>query len=535
MIVANASIHDMLSAPSRKIKGKVELLNSDSTILKTFSYDGDLQSFTVDRTGGSNKFFGFGICQKLTAKILDKSRTTKIEKGQGLKVAIGVGDEYFYPYPTFFVDDVERDENTNDLTITAFDCISKTSNYTVGDLELTESYTIKQFTDMLAEFIGTTVNVVSGNIAAFDILYTTGANFDGKEVLRDTLNAIAEATQTIYYMNSNCELTFRQLDKDGDPVLYIPKSQYFTLSSKTSHTLSTIAHVTELGENVHATNGNEGSVQYVRENPFWDLREDIDTLLQDAINVVGGTTINQFDCNWRGNFLLEVGDKIGLTTKDNQIIFGYVMDDSIKYSGGYSENTKWDYENRDVDSTSNASTLGDSLRYTYARVDKAAKKIDLVVSDVESHNESISSLNMATNNINATVSRIEQSIDSEIQGITEEVTSIKNTVEAKMSADDVTLKITEELANGIDRVATTTGFTFDNSGLTIAKTDSEIKTQITEDGMSVYKESTPVLVANNEGVQAEDLHATTYLIIGNNSRFEDYGYNRTGCFWIGGE
>ena len=40
-------------------------------------------------------------------------------------------------------------------------------------------------------------------------------------------------------------------------------------------------------------------------------------------------------------------------------------------------------------------------------------------------------------------------------------------------------------------------------------------------------------MADNLGVKAEDLHATTYLIIGNNSRLEDYNTNRTGCFWIG--
>ena len=58
-------------------------------------------------------------------------------------------------------------------------------------------------------------------------------------------------------------------------------------------------------------------------------------------------------------------------------------------------------------------------------------------------------------------------------------------------------------------------------------------TQITEDGMTVYRDNTAVLIANNVGVDAVNLHATTYLIIGNNSRFEDYGENRTGCFWIG--
>jgi hypothetical protein len=41
-----------------------------------------------------------------------------------------------------------------------------------------------------------------------------------------------------------------------------------------------------------------------------------------------------------------------------------------------------------------------------------------------------------------------------------------------------------------------------------------------------------MLTADDSGVQAKNLHATTYLIVGKNSRFEDYG-GRTGCFWIG--
>ena len=54
--------------------------------------------------------------------------------------------------------------------------------------------------------------------------------------------------------------------------------------------------------------------------------------------------------------------------------------------------------------------------------------------------------------------------------------------------------------------------------------------------MTIYRNDDEVLVADNVGVNATNLHATTYLIIGNYSRFEDYvrdGDERTGCFWIG--
>jgi hypothetical protein len=90
------------------------------------------------------------------------------------------------------------------------------------------------------------------------------------------------------------------------------------------------------------------------------------------------------------------------------------------------------------------------------------------------------------------------------------------------------------MANGAEKVETTTGYKLDADGLTISKTGAEMTTQITEDGMTVKRDDTEVLRANNVGVDATNLHATTYLIIGKNSRFEDYESNRSACFWIGG-
>ena len=92
------------------------------------------------------------------------------------------------------------------------------------------------------------------------------------------------------------------------------------------------------------------------------------------------------------------------------------------------------------------------------------------------------------------------------------------------------------MSKGTNKVTTSTGFTFDQNGLNISKTDSEMKTQITEDGMKIYKNDEVMLTANNQGVDAKNLHATTYLIIGNNSRMEDFtenGSKRTAVFWIG--
>ena len=105
---------------------------------------------------------------------------------------------------------------------------------------------------------------------------------------------------------------------------------------------------------------------------------------------------------------------------------------------------------------------------------------------------------------------------------------------AEQTAEGLSLAVQTVQTDGVAKVSTTTGYIFDETGLTVEKSGREIRTQITEDGMRVYKNKKAVLTASSEGVDAVDLHASTYLVIGDRSRFENYGTDRTGCFWIGG-
>lgn len=265
-----------------------------------------------------------------------------------------------------------------------------------------------------------------------------------------------------------------------------------------------------------------GTTQYVRDNPFWELREDIKELLETAIDTIGEMTINQFECEWRGDMAVEIGDKLALITKDNKTFNSYLLNDSISYNGALVEKTEWQYTDSE-ETESNPSTLGEALKQTYARVDKANKEITILASETQDNKNAISNLQINTNAINASVQ--------------EDINNLTNSVNAKMSASDVQIAIQSELSNGVDKVKTSTGFTFDENGLTISKSGSEMETNVDEDGLSVYRDDEEVLTADNEGVKAYNLHARTYLIIGESSRLEDYekdGELRTGCFWIGG-
>ena len=100
---------------------------------------------------------------------------------------------------------VRRDENTNQLTIYGYDLIYPASTHTVAELTLTTPYTIEDFADAcrtLLNMASLSIQRVGETETCFDTEYIEGANFEGTESIREALNDVAEATQTIYFVNN---------------------------------------------------------------------------------------------------------------------------------------------------------------------------------------------------------------------------------------------------------------------------------------------------------------------------------------------
>ena len=532
-MISNSILLQQYNSLLRKINMRVELLDG-STVINSFYPNDKLKSYVVERIG-EEKFFGFGICQKLKVQLVDTNKELTITAGQRLKVSCIYDDNgtttAMTPYPTFDIYEVERDENSGDLTIIAYDALYKARELTFADLTISQNFTLLELGSHCANSLGLTgLRRVNTGQVFFDS-YPAGANFSGTETLREVLNALADATQCIYFINYNNYLSFIRLNQSGDPVYTIDKEKYFTLSSGSSRKLTAITYTNELGNNVTAQLDGEGdSNQFINDNAFWEMREDIGALVEAAIQAVGNLTLYQFKCDWRGCPLVEIGDKIALVGKDGEIITSYLLNDTTTYDGSFNQKSEWSFSQTKEETFTNSSTLGDRLKHTYARVDKVEQKIEMVASDTEATKGSISSLQITTDEISANIEGYKSVVDM----TNNEVETLKKEVNAKMSAEDVSILITNETSKGSTKVVTETGFRFDDEGLTVSKSGSEMTTTITEDGMTVYRDNTAVLTANNSGVDATNLRATTYLIIGNNSRFEDYGSGRTGCFWIGG-
>lgn len=524
MINSNIPTSSSISA----IKAKVELYDG-STLVKTCTCSDYLQDFIVSREGDTSKFFGFGVAHKVATALIDTDRTLVVNPGNTLEIALGDGTTFDYPFPTLYIVEVEREEKSNNITCTAYDALYKANNHVISELNLVAPYTLRDLATQIATLIGLEV---IGLDEVFDITYPEGANFTGDEALRVILNAIAEVTQTIYYVNNENKLVFKRLDKDGDSVLTITKSMYYELSTQTDRTITGICNATELGDNVYSGD-DSGIVQFVRNNPLWENRTDIGSLLDTALTRVTGLTITQLDCDWEGNHLLEIGDKISVVAEDNSLVNCFIIDDIIDYQGYINQITAWEFTQDKAATAANPTSIGDKINQTFARVDKVNKEITLMVSDVTETKNAVSELRVTTSGINATVSNLETQTEDSIDALNNTITNLTKEVNLKVDADAVSITVAQALEEGVDRVKTSSKqYTFDDTGLNISSSDSEISTVVTEDGMRIYKNTTEVLTADNQGVVATDLHARTFLIIGENSRLEDRG-NRTGCFWIG--
>ena len=535
-----------ISSISREVKGKIELVHSGSiapyaTLLPTDK----LQSIQIEKTPVQGKCFGIAISQKAIVKVLDRDDEIPFEKDDLMGVSLGVvnkatgsGGTLYAGMPPFYIHDVVKDEVSGVKTITAYDVLNEAKSLYQEQLEIEFPITIKDYAAVIAQALNLNGVVWECKTAEpINIEYTKEQqpNVEGTETLWELLAAIAEATGTICFINWQNSLVFKQLRKmPCNPIL---KADYFELKLGEKKMLTKITHATELGENISVGNDNGGLAQVIRNNPFLENRADIADVLTQLLVCLPNIQLYDYNIKWRGNPQLEIGDCLAVFDKHGMPQNIYFIDETITYNGGLLAISKCEF-NVEEKPDATPSTIGEIIKETYAKVDKVNKEIKLVASETAANKQSIAAIELNTDSISQSVSGIETKQTEHEEFVSGELATIKEKVSQTITKEEIRFEVEKVIEeNGITSVVTNTGFTFDSEGLTVSKSNNEMKTQITEDGMTVYKDGEAMLVASHTGVIAKDLHAETYLIIGKYSRFEDYEKNseaRTGCFWIGG-
>jgi membrane-associated HD superfamily phosphohydrolase len=183
-------------------------------------------------------------------------------------------------------------------------------------------------------------------------------------------------------------------------------------------------------------------------------------------------------------------------------------------------------------------SFGETFADMLGLINDNRDRVDSVESSL--HDEIIEQSTTLQRDAQQIVMQAEQRLSGSIKDVSDDISDIYNKVNMQLDAEKVSIIVEEEISKGVERVKTTSGYVFDEKGLTISQENNEISNQLTHKGMYVKRNNDNILTADANGVKATDLHATTYLIVGKKegrSRFEDYdvnGIKRTACFWVGG-
>ena len=159
----------------------------------------------------------------------------------------------------------------------------------------------------------------------------------------------------------------------------------------------------------------------------------------------------------------------------------------------------------------------------------ASEKFANLTGKVLEISKSIDGLRVANKGLDGRVGSLELNTESFQVQIRKDVDNLS---QIAMTPDKVDLVVSEAVA-GIDSVKTSTGYTFDKEGLNIHKDGEAMHNKLDYNGMYVRRNNEDILVADSDGVNAINLTARRYLIVGDNARFEDYQGKRTACFYIG--
>lgn len=166
-------------------------------------------------------------------------------------------------------------------------------------------------------------------------------------------------------------------------------------------------------------------------------------------------------------------------------------------------------------------------------------QIDGVVSDVagqevilNSQESRISNLELNNDSIEASVSRLESTTQTTLDGIETTISELEKKAGLAITEEDVTIAIESKLENADGIFITGTDYGFSADGLRIAKDGQAMESLLDNSGLEVTRSGEAILTADDTGVNALNLTARQYLIVGDHARFENYETGRTACFWI---
>ena len=333
--------------------------------------------------------------------------------------------------------------------------------------------------------------------------------YDNSYTFRDVLDQIAQVSGGIIAFKSDGKLYVIYPTESGETIDE-SNLKSLTIGEKYGPVNSLVLARTPQEDNIYAQDTESIDINglcevKIENNQIMDShREDF---IDNLLNQIKGTTYYLYELESYGIGYLNLGDIFTIQVENGTEYKTMMLNDDLQVTQGMTEKSSLAMPEETETDYKAASKTDRLLNQTMLKVDKQAGTIETLVTRVE-----------------------------KVEGYDGRLQEVEKSVNQIVTAEYVETLVSEKVS-GIDEVQTTAG-RFDKNGLIISKSGSDMTTLIDDDGVDVSSNGEKVLVADSSGVNALNLTARQYLIVGANSRFEDYdngsGEARTGCFLLGG-
>lgn len=242
--------------------------------------------------------------------------------------------------------------------------------------------------------------------------------------------------------------------------------------------------------------------------------KDVMAVAQTLYNQLRSVTYVPFSVTLPRTLKVRAGEIVGVQDVNGHSFISLVMKMSVSGSGV------------------TISSTGDKSYESAAAV--ASEKFGNLTGKVLEISKTVNGLSIANKSLDGRVGSLELNTETFQVQIRDDV---DNLAKIAMTPDQIKMEVATAVDN-ISQVEVRKGYTFDANGLNIHNEGEAIHNTLDNTGMYVRYNTEDVLTADDKGVNAVNLTARKYLIVGTNARFEDYNNGtsskRTACFYIGG-
>ncbi len=352
------------------------------------------------------------------------------------------------------------------------------------------------------------VELESEDFTLYDLTISEKPNFDTATTTdRELISRTAELGGCIAYITRDGKLRITQPNNTG---IIIPRYRYASLScEKTFGPVNSLVLARSPQQDNIIFNGEteEGNEWKITNNPYIDLcREDV---IETLYNCISGRTLIPFSIEgFIDDFIFDLNDVISVQKKDGTYFDATVLSiaTTSRIKSTFSANTP----TKTKTDNGLSGSLKETVKNLYLTVDYNKHQISSLVAKTES--------------------------------IEKDNAALTKSVEEITTATEKAIVVGERYYDGVKEVVTENKYTFDSDGLHIERTDGQTSSTLNETGLEVNdtNDDTVLFAGYDEEigesvVKSKNINVEKYLTIGENSRFEDYQGNRTGCFYVGGD